>query len=66
MTCKFCSGALGLLQEAVDAGLHFSPEEVRAMAAKAEKEVEEITEVLASRGYTQDRTGRWVFHSQVH
>ena len=66
MTCPFCSGALNLLKEAVDAGLKFSREECRAMAQKAEAESARITVVLAERGYTQDRSGRWGFHNQVH
>jgi len=66
VTCSFCRGTLDLLKEAVNAGLSFTPEEVRTMVAKAEREADEITTVLASRGYTQDRTGRWGFHKDVH
>lgn len=64
MTCRHCKGLLGLLEEAVAAGLTFSAEESRLIAAKAEREIEELTATLGSRGYTC-RDGVWGWHDRL-
>lgn len=57
--CGFCSGVLNLFKEAVDAGLRFSPEEVRAMVEKSEREMQRNIEQMAARGYVQFPNGNW-------
>jgi hypothetical protein len=66
VTCPVCKGILGLLEQAVAHGLRFSPEQRRVMLARAEKSIQENTEILAARGYTQNAAGRWGFHKEVH
>ena len=60
--CDMCADVLGLLQEAVNAGMTFSEEERRVMLEKCQKSIEENTKILESRGYTQDAKGRWGYH----
>lgn len=65
--CRFCRGALNLFKEAVDTGLRFSPGEVRVMVAKAERDIRENTEILASRGYVEiNGRWQWLDSDQVH
>lgn len=59
MTCPFCSGILNLFQEAVAAGLQFSPDERRELMERCERSMAESTAVLASRGWFEFPDGSW-------
>ena len=63
--CGTCVSILGLLDQAVKAGLRFSPEQRAALLERSRKSAEESIAIIASRSYTQDATGRWGYH-RVH